>query len=132
VVFGDADRLQQVFWNLLSNSAKFTPRGGEILVELRPNAEHAEVRVTDTGIGIGEQFLPYVFDRFRQEDTSRTRVHGGLGLGLAIVRHLVESHGGTVQAQSLGDHKGSTFLVKLPLRTAVGQEMKSKSVHGMN
>jgi PAS domain S-box-containing protein len=115
---GDADRLQQVFWNLLSNAVKFTPNDGEIAVQLSESAGHAEVHVIDTGIGIGPEFLPHVFDKFRQADTSRTRVHGGLGLGLAIVRHLVESHGGTVHARSSGDEQGATFVVRLPLRTA--------------
>jgi PAS domain S-box-containing protein len=118
VVFGDADRLQQVVWNLLANSVKFTPHAGHITVELRETATHAEIRVTDTGIGIQAEFLPHIFEKFRQADASRTRPHGGLGLGLAIVRHLVESHGGTVHAHSKGDEKGSTFLVKLPLRPA--------------
>ena len=118
IVSGDADRLQQVFWNLLANAVKFTPRGGNILVQLVEAEGLAEVRVTDTGIGIEANFLPYIFEKFRQADTSRTRLHGGLGLGLAIVRHLVESHGGTVQAISSGGEQGSTFIVRLPLRSA--------------
>ena len=97
---------------------KFTPRGGNILVQLVEAEGLAEVRVTDTGIGIEANFLPYIFEKFRQADTSRTRLHGGLGLGLAIVRHLVESHGGTVQAISSGGEQGSTFIVRLPLRSA--------------
>ncbi len=117
LVSGDADRLQQVVWNLLANSVKFTANGGHILVELAETPSHAEIRVTDTGIGIEAEFLPHVFDRFRQADTSRTRVHGGLGLGLAIVRHIVESHGGTIQAHSSGEEQGSTFVVRLPLRS---------------
>jgi PAS domain S-box-containing protein len=117
-VTGDADRLQQVFWNLLANAVKFTPRDGKILVQLREAGGLVEVHVTDTGIGIEANFLPYIFEKFRQADTSRTRLHGGLGLGLAIVRHLVESHGGTVQAVSSGDEQGSTFIVRLPLRSA--------------
>ena len=123
-VYGDADRLQQVVWNLLANSVKFTPTGGRVTIELRESTTHAEVRVSDTGIGIGPEFLPHVFDRFRQADSSRTRAHGGLGLGLAIVRHLVESHGGTVHASSSGDRQGSTFTVKLPTRRIV-QELKT-------
>src|SRR5439155_5331360 len=99
MVSGDADRLQQVIWNLLANAVKFTPNGGRIVIELANVDGAVEVRITDNGIGIDADFLPFVFDRFRQADTSRTRVHGGLGLGLAIVRHLVESHGGTVHAQ---------------------------------
>jgi PAS domain S-box-containing protein len=118
VVSGDVDRLQQVVWNLLANSVKFTPDRGHILIKLSQVGNHAEIGVTDTGIGIEAEFLPHVFERFRQEDASRTRLHGGLGLGLAIVRHLVESHGGTVHADSSGDEQGSTFIVKLPLRRA--------------
>jgi PAS domain S-box-containing protein len=118
VVSGDADRLQQVFWNLLANAVKFTPKGGRILVHLLEAGSQAEIRVTDNGIGIEASFLPYVFDKFRQADTTPTRIHGGLGLGLAIVRHLVESHGGTVQALSSGDSQGSTFIVRLPMRPA--------------
>lgn len=117
-VSGDADRLQQIVWNLLANSVKFTPRGGRITIELLEAGDKAEIRVSDTGIGIDADFLPYVFERFRQANTSRTRIHGGLGLGLAIVRHLVESHGGTVHAESSGDEQGSTFIVRLPLRSA--------------
>ena len=118
MVSGDADRLQQVIWNLLANAVKFTPNGGRIVIELANVDGAVEVRITDNGIGIDADFLPFVFDRFRQADTSRTRVHGGLGLGLAIVRHLVESHGGTVHAQSSGDEQGSTFIVRLPTRIA--------------
>jgi signal transduction histidine kinase len=118
VVSGDADRLQQVIWNLLANAVKFTPNGGRIEIELKHVEGAFEVRVSDNGIGINADFLPFVFDRFRQANTSRTRPHGGLGLGLAIVRHLVESHGGTVQAYSSGDEQGSTFIVRLPTRVA--------------
>jgi PAS domain S-box-containing protein len=118
IVSGDADRLQQVVWNLLSNAVKFTPKAGRIVVELVERSGHAEIRVSDSGIGIEAEFLPHVFEKFRQANTSRTRPHGGLGLGLAIVRHLVESHGGTVHAQSSGDEQGSTFMVRLPLSRA--------------
>jgi PAS domain S-box-containing protein len=114
-VRGDAGRLQQVVWNLLSNAAKFTPQGGQISVQLMRVGEYAELRVSDTGHGIHPAFLPYVFDRFRQADSSSQRVHGGLGLGLAIVRHLVELHGGAVSAASPGEGKGATFTVRLPL-----------------
>ena len=114
-VLGDPDRLQQVVWNLLSNAIKFTPAGGQIGVQLRRDGAHAEIEVSDSGIGIDGPFLPYVFDRFRQADSSTTRTHGGLGLGLAIVRHLVELHGGTVTADSSGAGKGATFTVRLPL-----------------
>jgi PAS domain S-box-containing protein len=114
-VVGDPRRLQQVFWNLLSNAVKFTPIGGEVRVGVGREGAHARVTVTDTGSGISPNFLPHVFDRFRQGDQSTTRVHGGLGLGLSIVRHLVELHGGSVRAASEGEGKGSTFTVELPL-----------------
>jgi signal transduction histidine kinase len=117
-VLGDADRLQQVAWNLLSNAIKFTPRDGAVEVRLRQNGASAEVRVSDTGAGIRPDFLPYVFDRFRQAESTITRSHGGLGLGLSIVRHLVELHGGTVEVQSEGEGKGATFSVLLPVRPA--------------
>ena len=111
----DGDRLQQVIWNLLSNACKFTPAGGRIDVRLRSDAGTATITVSDTGSGISPDFLPYVFDRFRQADQGFTRAHGGLGLGLAIVKHLVEMHGGEVRAASDGEGKGSTFEVRLPL-----------------
>ncbi len=114
-VAGDPDRLQQVVWNLLSNAVKFTAKGGRVQVMLERVNSHVEIAVSDTGQGIGPEFLPYIFERFRQEDTSFTRKHGGLGLGLAIVRHLVELHGGTVHAESPGEDRGTTFTVKLPL-----------------
>jgi signal transduction histidine kinase/ActR/RegA family two-component response regulator/HAMP domain-containing protein len=118
---GDPHRLQQVFWNLLSNAVKFTPTGGRITVHLRPVNDSLVVSVEDTGIGIAGDFLPFVFDRFRQADSSTTRVHGGLGIGLAIVRHLVEMHGGQVSASSAGPGAGSTFTVQLP--AAFGEPM---------
>jgi PAS domain S-box-containing protein len=114
-VMGDARRLQQVVWNLLLNAVKFTPIGGEVRARLERAGPHARVTVTDTGAGIRPDFLPFVFDRFRQGDQSTTRVHGGLGLGLSIVRHLVELHGGTVRVESEGEGRGSTFAVELPL-----------------
>jgi signal transduction histidine kinase/CheY-like chemotaxis protein len=117
-VSGDPDRLQQVAWNLLSNAVKFTQRGGRVQVRLERINSHAELTVSDNGQGISPDFLPYVFDRFSQADTSSTRVHAGLGLGLGIVRHLVELHGGTVQAFSPGEGKGATFAVRLPLMVA--------------
>ena len=120
VVSADPDRLQQVMWNLLSNAVKFTPAGGRVEVELRRADEQAVVNVRDTGQGIRPEFLPHVFDRFRQADQSTTRRHGGLGLGLAIVRHLVELHGGSVTAESEGEGRGSSFTVRLPLK-AVAQ-----------
>jgi signal transduction histidine kinase/ActR/RegA family two-component response regulator len=119
-VLGDAARLQQVFWNLLSNAVKFTPGGGTVTFTCRPAAgapDTIEFAVTDTGEGIGPQFLPHVFERFRQGDGSTTRRHGGLGLGLAIVKQLVELHGGSVEATSAGQGRGSTFTVRLPLMT---------------
>jgi PAS domain S-box-containing protein len=111
---GDPDRLQQVVWNLLSNGIKFTSRGGEVRVRLSAAPEHVELSVADTGQGIPADFLPHVFDRFRQLDGTTTRMVGGLGLGLAIVRHLVELHGGTVTASSPGEGQGATFVVLLP------------------
>ena len=114
-VSGDPNRLQQVFWNLLSNAVKFTPRGGRVQVVLGRVSSHLEVSINDTGDGIAAEFLPHVFDRFRQADASTTRRHGGLGLGLAIVRQLVELHGGAVRAQSAGVGSGTTFTVVLPL-----------------
>jgi PAS domain S-box-containing protein len=115
LVSGDSDRLQQVVWNLLMNAIKFTPKGGRVQVRLERVNSHIEIIVADTGIGINPEMLPHVFERFRQADQSSTRSYGGLGLGLAIVRHLVESHGGTVEAGSLGQGRGATFTVKLPL-----------------
>ncbi|MEH1985364.1 MULTISPECIES: PAS domain-containing sensor histidine kinase [unclassified Nostoc] len=124
LVSGDGERLQQIIWNLLSNAIKFTPVGGRVEVQLsvvngqekqQTTDKYAQIRVIDTGIGISRDFLPYVFDRFRQADSSSTRIYGGLGLGLAIVRHLVELHGGTVHADSPGTAQGATFTVKLPL-----------------
>jgi PAS domain S-box-containing protein len=114
-ILGDPGRMQQVFWNLLSNAVKFTPRDGEVRVRMRREGSHVEVAVSDTGCGIQPDFLPFVFDRFRQEDASTQRSHGGLGLGLAIVRHLVEMHGGSVSAASDGDGRGATFTVRLPV-----------------
>lgn len=115
LIEGDANRLQQVAWNLLSNAIKFTPRGGTVNVELERDRTHVQIRINDTGIGISPEFLPYVFDRFRQEDGTTTRSYGGLGLGLSIVHHLVELHGGSICAESEGEGKGATFTVKLPV-----------------
>jgi signal transduction histidine kinase/ActR/RegA family two-component response regulator len=114
-VSGDPSRLQQVFWNLLSNAVKFTPKGGAVQIVLERINSHLEVSVVDSGEGIPEDFLPHVFDRFRQADATTTRRHGGLGLGLAIVRQLVELHGGSVRAVSDGPGHGATFVVMLPL-----------------
>ncbi len=124
-VSGDPNRLRQVFWNLLNNAIKFTPRGGRVLVLLERVNSHVEVSVIDTGEGIRPEFLPMVFDRFRQADASTTRRHGGLGLGLAIVKQLVELHGGSVRAKSAGEGQGSTFVVMLPvvaLHTEAGHD----------
>jgi PAS domain S-box-containing protein len=114
-VSGDPVRLQQIVWNLLSNAIKFTPRGGRVQVRLERVDSHVEIAVSDTGAGIPADFLPHVFDRFRQADQKTTRQHGGMGLGLAIVRHLVELHGGTVTAESAGEGHGATFTVLLPV-----------------
>jgi len=131
-IFADSGRLQQVAWNLLSNAIKFTPDGGQVKVEVRKmertlareesacckklSPASVEIEVSDTGQGISEEFLPHVFERFSQADSSTRRSYNGLGLGLALVRHLVEMHGGTVQAESAGKGKGSRFLVKLPIQ----------------
>ncbi len=118
-VSGDANRLQQVFWNLLSNAVKFTPKDGRITVDVQRIASHIELAIRDTGAGIAAGFLPFVFDRFSQANSSSERRHGGLRLGLAIVRHLVELHGGTVRAESAGEAQGSTFTVALPVRAVL-------------
>jgi len=114
-VSGDPDRLQQVVWNLLANAVKFTPKGGQIQIRLERVNSQIEITVSDTGQGIKAEFLPHIFERFRQADSTITRSYGGLGLGLAIVRQLVELHGGSVHAQSPGEGKGATFMVSLPL-----------------
>jgi len=118
-IVGDPDRMQQIFWNLLSNAVKFTPRGGRVQVRLQRVNSHIEVVVSDTGTGIDPKLLPLVFERFRQGDSSTTREYGGLGLGLAIVRHLVELHGGVVNAYSEGAGKGAEFIVQLPTPISV-------------
>jgi signal transduction histidine kinase/ActR/RegA family two-component response regulator len=115
---GDASRLQQIVWNLLSNAIKFTPAGGRVQVRLERAGSDAQIRVSDTGQGISPDFLPFIFDRFRQADGTSTRRYGGLGLGLAIVRHLLELHGGTISADSPGEGLGATFTVRLPLAAA--------------
>lgn len=114
-VAGDSDRLQQVIWNLLSNAVKFTPSGGQIEIHLEQVEACVQTKICDTGIGIKEDFLPHVFERFRQADGSTTRKYGGLGLGLAVARHLVELHGGSIQAESSGEGQGATFTIRLPL-----------------
>ena len=115
---GDPDRLQQVVWNLLMNAVKFTPRDGRIQLALQRVNSHVEIVVSDTGAGIRSELLPLIFDRFKQGESGTTRNQGGLGIGLALVRHLVELHGGSVTAESPGEGKGSTFRVKLPLVAA--------------
>ena len=116
-VLGDADRLQQLVWNLLTNAIKFTPPGGRVDVQLVGSGAEAEVRVSDTGAGISRDFLPHVFEPFRQADASSGRKAGGLGLGLAIVRHVAELHGGRMEARSPGEGQGSTFILTLPAAT---------------
>lgn len=126
-ITGDPSRIQQVIWNLLSNALKFTPQGGRVEIGVRREATRLAITVADNGVGIKKDFLPHVFDRFRQADASTTRKHGGLGLGLAIVKHLVEQHGGTVTASSAGDMQGTSFTVRLPLGTpaAAARQMGS-------
>jgi signal transduction histidine kinase len=121
-VAGDAGRLQQVFWNLLMNAIKFTPAGGRIDVMTRVDGPNLQVIIRDTGEGIAADVLPHVFERFRQGDSSTTRVHGGLGLGLALVQHFVEMHGGSVDAASRGRDKGATFTISLPVRISLLQQ----------
>lgn len=115
LVWGDAARLQQIVWNLLSNGIKFTPQGGKVYIQLQRHGDQAQITVTDTGKGISPDFIPHLFATFRQEDISTTREHGGLGLGLTIVRQLTEAHGGSVAASSPGEGRGATFTVRLPL-----------------
>ncbi|MBH8574271.1 DUF4118 domain-containing protein [Nostocaceae cyanobacterium CENA369] len=131
VVMGDANRLQQVVWNLLTNAVKFTPNKGRVTVQLQQINSNIQLQVSDTGRGITPEFLPYIFERFRQGDNSITRSHKGLGLGLALVRHLVELHGGTVYAESPGIGQGATFIVDLPLKvTPVDTNQLSPLIEG--
>jgi PAS domain S-box-containing protein len=132
IVKGDADRLRQVVWNLLSNAAKFTPAGGQVAVSVRTVDGQAEVSVQDTGVGIPRQFLRHVFERFRQAESSASRRHGGLGLGLAIVRHLTEAHGGTVDAESAGEGQGATFTVRLPVFAIRSDDSRRPQEGGRN
>jgi len=133
-ITGDPARLQQVIWNLLSNAIKFTPQGGRVTMWLERVDPHISIMVSDTGKGIAPDFLPYVFDRFRQANRSSSRRYGGLGLGLALVKYLVELHGGTIEAASAGEGQGSTFTVSLPIRAVTtplgGQMAKVKSPEG--
>jgi signal transduction histidine kinase len=117
-VSADPDRLQQAVWNVVSNAVKFTPAGGRIDLRLAYRDHRAEITVTDTGPGIDASLLPAIFDRFRQGDSGTTRAYGGLGLGLAIARSLVEAHGGTIAAESDGNGRGATFRISLPVQTA--------------
>jgi PAS domain S-box-containing protein len=128
-VSGDPDRLQQVVWNLLANAVKFTPKAGRVQVRLERVNSHIEIVVSDTGAGIAPDFLPYVFERFRQGDAGTTRKTGGLGLGLAIVRHIVEMHGGTVHAASAGEGAGSTFRVQLPVMSVQPERLPMPREH---
>ena len=124
-VVGDRDRLQQVVWNLVSNALKFTPKGGHVEVSLRDHDGDAEIEIVDSGIGISAEFMPFVFDRFRQADSSMSRRHSGLGLGMAIVRHLVELHGGTVSVESAGENLGATFRLRLTRHIGAAPEVQT-------
>lgn len=131
-IAGDPDRLQQVIWNLLSNAVKFTPKGGQVQVILQQVNSHLEITIADNGQGISPEFIPFVFDRFRQADSSITRTYSGLGLGLAIVRHLVELHGGIVSVTSLGKGQGASFTVKLPLIPILPKTSTGDQIHTTN
>ena len=128
-ISGDADRLQQIVWNLLSNAVKFTPKGGRVQVKVHRVDSHVEIVVNDSGVGIRKEFLPYVFDRFRQADASTTRIHGGLGLGLSIVHQLVDLHGGNVSVHSDGEGKGATFTINLPFVGVIGSQNETETVN---
>jgi len=127
MIAGDPARLQQVVWNLLSNAIKFTPRDGQVVVELARRGDSVLITVRDSGAGIKPEFITHVFERFRQADASMTRRHGGLGLGLAIVKHLIEQHGGTVRAESAGEGMGSSFSIELPLSKAAPPTRRSRA-----
>jgi CheY-like chemotaxis protein/two-component sensor histidine kinase len=124
-LLGDARRLQQVIWNLLTNAIKFTPNQGKIVIRARRVDSHVEISVADSGQGIAAEFLPHLFERFRQEDSSTTRVHGGLGIGLALAKQLVELHGGTIRAESPGINLGTTFTLSLPVAALQGDHRQS-------
>src|SRR6185295_2523551 len=121
-LYGDRDRLQQVIWNLVSNAIKFTPSGGSITVSAKREHDAIKIAVTDTGIGIAPEHVPYVFQRFWQAHTGASREFGGLGIGLALARHLVELHGGTIAARSEGPGRGSIFTITLPRGVRIGQK----------
>ena len=129
IVSADSARLQQVVWNLLTNAIKFTPKGGQVQVLLQRVNSHLELSVSDTGVGIPANYLPHVFDRFSQKDSSTTRAFGGLGLGLAICKQLVELHGGSIRAASLGEGRGATFSVQLPLSIAQLNDQSGPRIH---
>ncbi|MFP4007337.1 MAG: response regulator [Spirulinaceae cyanobacterium] len=131
-VYGDPERLQQVIWNLLVNAVKFTPEGGTVTIKLRADRENAILSISDTGVGIDPDIVPYLFDRFRQAEGSNRRKHGGLGLGLAIVRHLVELHGGTIAAASGGLNKGSTFTLTVPLLKGISLQDDTNTEEPLN
>jgi two-component system CheB/CheR fusion protein len=131
MVIGDINRLQQVLWNLFSNAIKFTPSGGRVEIVLESIGTQAQIQISDTGQGIEADLLPYIFERFRQGDSSTTKAKPGLGLGLAIVRHLIELHGGTVQAESLGEGQGATFTVRLPLQNLTSEVTSASDVEPM-
>ncbi|MFL6254499.1 MAG: ATP-binding protein [Pyrinomonadaceae bacterium] len=128
-ISGDADRLQQIIWNLLTNAVKFTSKGGRVQIKLARVDSHVEITVSDTGAGINADFLPYVFDRFRQADATIARFHGGLGLGLSIVRQLTELHGGTARVESEGEGKGATFTISLPFMAVKSAQGELEHVH---
>lgn len=131
-ISGDADRLQQIVWNLLTNAVKFTPKGGRVQIRVQRVDSHVEIVVSDSGVGISKEFLPYVFDRFRQADASTTRIHGGLGLGLSIVHQLVNLHGGSVNVTSEGEGTGATFTISLPFVGVISSQKESEAVHPMH
>jgi CheY-like chemotaxis protein len=128
-ITGDANRLQQAVWNLLSNAVKFTPAGGKVSVRLTREDSYVEIMVSDTGKGISPEYLPHVFNRFSQEDYSITRQYGGLGLGLSIVRHVAELHGGSVRAASEGEGRGATFVIRLPMGVGPTAEPRNADSH---
>jgi signal transduction histidine kinase len=128
ILIGDSGRLQQIFSNLLTNAIKFTPRGGHVQVRLTRSSSQAQVQVADNGEGIEADFLPHIFDRCRQAETASDRVHGGLGLGLAIVRELVHAHGGNIVAESPGKGQGSTFTVTLPIPAVIPSHIEAATM----
>jgi signal transduction histidine kinase len=125
-ILGAPDRLRQVVWNLAMNAVKFTPTGGRINVAIVRSDQHVDIVVADNGVGISPAILPHVFEEFRQEDSSSTRAYGGLGLGLALVKQIVELHGGEVHAQSLGKGRGATFTVTIPLALSPSSDTDSQ------